>query len=655
MTLKRTKFYRLISVLLCMIIAFFGFGCAKTPGGDSSSSSGDKKTNNDPFVTAVEITSKPEKTEYFAGEKFSPRGLKFNATWNIDGEVEIIDMTYSDCESYTHKGEGLTKDVSKITFTIGGFNFDVPITVTAFDFTGLKVTGDGVNADCFVGTVFDLSKIKVYAGKENGGSEELAIENCTITENGEQIKDLTEYRVTKGKHEIKVTFANQSVMFTIRGFEKSDIEILKVKSVSADTSALKESYGAGEKIDLSLVKVCAIFTDEKGEVNLKSKVETGYTFTDDGNEVETPNAHYLTAGEHNFAVTYKGASASFKVTVKTYDTLRIAKRNGGTEMKIGVNADFDTNFAVYAGVTGADSEKSVKYGEYTLSETENGESVSSADIFKTAGQRTIWVRYGELKKSFVITVASDKYTLTLSGATYNGQTSIQLAYGESLPSDFIKADGWYNVDNPTGFYLVASALSGVKSNAKTFTMPANDLTIAPINFVSVRSDPRTGATDYFVKQNSETYTEEVYGKLSDKRTLYFVNNTTVLKSGDGGKGGYVLTGANGAWVTDASNKAGAEYFNKDRIFTRTFTNYGQTTMKFSYRHEYYNNRFFESETIELAPGETYVYVYYVPMAWLSTRVANSTTTFELYFGENAIDYEGLLVYSAQAAVLSTAN
>ena len=138
MTLKRTKFYRLISVLLCMIIAFFGFGCAKTPGGDSSSSSGDKKTNNDPFVTAVEITSKPEKTEYFAGEKFSPRGLKFNATWNIDGEVEIIDMTYSDCESYTHKGEGLTKDVSKITFTIGGFNFDVPITVPAFDFTGLK-------------------------------------------------------------------------------------------------------------------------------------------------------------------------------------------------------------------------------------------------------------------------------------------------------------------------------------------------------------------------------------------------------------------------------------------------------------------------------------------------------------------------------------
>ncbi len=86
--------------------------------------------DRDPFVKSIEIVSLPKKTFYFVGEIFEPRGLLFHAIWDIDGEEELVeDMTASDCDGYTLKNTPLTVNDSKVTFTIGGYHFDIDISV----------------------------------------------------------------------------------------------------------------------------------------------------------------------------------------------------------------------------------------------------------------------------------------------------------------------------------------------------------------------------------------------------------------------------------------------------------------------------------------------------------------------------------------------
>ena len=375
----------------------------------------------------------------------------------------------------------------------------------------------------------------------------------------------------------------------------------------------------------------------------------------------------LKRSDETTTVDWKSATLVFDNTLEL--KVKFAVADGYENLKVYANEnqarlvkDETGTYSAYIAVAATEYDKevvfAVKNGEENVGSSLTYSVASYINKYLSATEETAMSAlakqayvYGKSVESYAEALTYVK--LTLSGATFaDNTTETYLKPGAELPTITGNYDGWYNVNKPTEFYMTTAALEGAKSNAKEFAMPAEDTTISPLSFTSVKSCPRKGGTDYYVTANDETYTEELYGKLSQTRTLYKINDTTV-KAVSGF--GYVLTSTNGAWASHEGSTSGPKYYDKDRIFTRTFTNYGQTTMKFSYRHEYYNNRFFESETIELAPGETYVYVYYVPMAWLSTRVSNSTTTFELYFGETQISYETVLVHTAKAAVLSTAN
>ena len=94
----------------------------------------DKPTSNydpdaDPFVTKVDVKSSPDKLSYFEGEKIDLTGLRFDATWIINGEKELItDMIGADLDSYSPSGELKASD-KELVCTIGGFNFSFDITV----------------------------------------------------------------------------------------------------------------------------------------------------------------------------------------------------------------------------------------------------------------------------------------------------------------------------------------------------------------------------------------------------------------------------------------------------------------------------------------------------------------------------------------------
>jgi hypothetical protein len=294
--------------------------------------------------------------------------------------------------------------------------------------------------------------------------------------------------------------------------------------------------------------------------------------------------------------------------------------------------------------------------------------VSATDIkgfdTSTEGTKECSVYWTGYRANFSIEVSNEKtYTLTLSGdATFEGGTNtVELKAGEALPAitGVSNVYGWYNVDDPTEFWITADALGeNTKSNATVFTMPTKDITIAPYSITTVNASPRTGSTGYYLTSNTDDYAVDDYGTLSTTRTLYILNSSTVKSVSyqtDGKNNDYVLTSTNGNWTTNETGK-NKSYFTSDRIFTKTFTNYGTTTVRFQFRIETYNARLFSSDWIELAPGETYTYVYFASYSWLSnSQISNSTTSFELFVGTEPLadDYEALLVLTAAAATLDT--
>lgn len=138
-----------------------------TPGGTPTLPSG-----GEPFVKSIEITNYPHKTQYIVGETFSPTGLTFNSTWDLDGEEIVIDMNYSDCDSWTHKNEPLTLDVTEIEFTLEDYTFTVPITVEEGQ-ADLPMTGSQLILSTTVSTGSSTTSIKENGVKRDPDEEVL--------------------------------------------------------------------------------------------------------------------------------------------------------------------------------------------------------------------------------------------------------------------------------------------------------------------------------------------------------------------------------------------------------------------------------------------------------------------------------------------------
>lgn len=126
--MKKRKIKNLLLALLLPLSISMISSCGNPVENNSTPIGG--IIDRDPFVKSVTIISQPKKTTYFEGDYFEPKGLVFNAVWDIDGEEELIeDMTSSDCDSFSHKNIPLKKEDTKVTYTIGGFSFDISITV----------------------------------------------------------------------------------------------------------------------------------------------------------------------------------------------------------------------------------------------------------------------------------------------------------------------------------------------------------------------------------------------------------------------------------------------------------------------------------------------------------------------------------------------
>lgn len=75
-------------------------------------------------LTGLEITTQPNKTEYFVGEKFDATGMVVSALYDDESKKEINNYTIDKAD------KELTVDDTEVTISFGGFTKSVAITVT---------------------------------------------------------------------------------------------------------------------------------------------------------------------------------------------------------------------------------------------------------------------------------------------------------------------------------------------------------------------------------------------------------------------------------------------------------------------------------------------------------------------------------------------
>ena len=215
----------MLAVILSFTLVFSFTACGEESGkgpidGNNPSGGG----SEDPYCIGIEIKSEPQKLTYNAGEVFNPSGLVFDATFMIDGKEELItNMTYTDC-TYTHKGEALTADVTKIEFDCFTYKFSVAINVIAVDYTAIELSLNGLPSDVFTGETIDLTQLQVKALTADGETV-LSADSYTLTDNGKEIAASQYYEMTKGAHKFEAKFLDLTDSVTVTAWDEADMTL----------------------------------------------------------------------------------------------------------------------------------------------------------------------------------------------------------------------------------------------------------------------------------------------------------------------------------------------------------------------------------------------------------------------------------------------
>ncbi len=156
-------------------------------------------TSADKVITDVQMTSGPEKTEYYQGERFDPKGIELEATLKDGSKRPLTTFTYSPA------GE-LEKGEAQITIEAEGK------TVSTITVTVKEVTGDPTELK-----VQPPQKLTYREGEE---IDRTGMVVTAYYENGSRVLGEEDYQVEVGKTEngkatVTVSFSNVTATFEI--------------------------------------------------------------------------------------------------------------------------------------------------------------------------------------------------------------------------------------------------------------------------------------------------------------------------------------------------------------------------------------------------------------------------------------------------------
>ena len=165
-------------------------------------------------VVSAEVVIQPSKVAYYPGEIFDPAGLGVKATLSNGKTKNYFDADFTE---WTHKGEPLTDDITKITFTIPGteVTFDVAITVSVPEDLIMTMDTSSLQETYLTTDTIDFSTIvvKVTAG---GKTTTIGADMWSLWEADTQITDISAVTLPEGEHTMTVKYLTEfSKDFTV--------------------------------------------------------------------------------------------------------------------------------------------------------------------------------------------------------------------------------------------------------------------------------------------------------------------------------------------------------------------------------------------------------------------------------------------------------
>lgn len=317
----------------------------------------DQEKTDNPEILKIEISSPPQKTDYFKGETLDTAGLVLKAIYK-DGTTETIE------EGFVCFPEKLdTAGTQAITVSYKEETTVYTVTVKNVSVSAVKIKSLPSKTVYFSGDMLDTSGLTLTATYNNGKVK-------TITSG---FKCSPEELSKTGKQAITVTYGGKSASFDVT------VKKIAVSEVKINSMPEKTTYLVGELLNTSGLTLTATYNNGKTKT-----VSSGFTCNP---------MTLASSGTQRITVSYGNYTTEFNVTV----------RNDAVS-EISINTKPDT-LTYYIGdklnTTGLSL--SVKYLS-GKEEIVTGGFKCSPSTFSAEGQRKITVSYGGKQTAFNVTV-----------------------------------------------------------------------------------------------------------------------------------------------------------------------------------------------------------------------------------------------------------
>lgn len=343
----------------------------------------------------LEVTS--TKTKYVIGQDFDPESLDITAYYNDDSSKKLnyndVTITGFDSSSLGEKTITVTykednKTVST-TFKIEIIEKEVKDIVLTHPTKVKYVEGQSL----------DLTGGKVIVSYNDDTSEEIDLTSDMVS--GYDKDHL-------GKQTIIVTYQGKTATFEVEVIKKeatkielvtlpNKIEYIRGQKLDSD-GAIKTEYIEGQPLDISNLKVIALYNDGTSEViDASMDMISGY----DVNII----------GKQTITVTYKGKTTTFDVNVIEKVITKIEMNSLPNKVNYLVDQKFEINGATIKVYYNDGSEEIVNVDS----------NMFNLPNMSKIGNQTIIVNYGGLTTSFEILI-NDKTLVNISVSTLPDKT-----------------------------------------------------------------------------------------------------------------------------------------------------------------------------------------------------------------------------------------
>lgn len=252
---KRSFFVVFICMLLVASLIFVFTGCGEEQNNQTETGGGNNKppviTEGD-ICNGLEIRTMPTKREYKSGEKFTPAGLVFDATYE-NGFVEE-DLTAGDLDGW-RPSTALTEDDTEVTIIFEGYEYDIDITVEPKTLLAMEIKTEPSVLTYSIGSTIDFGGMDVIATYEED-DEPVNEKNYKVTDaSGKEYVSGVTVLDTPGTIELTVTITSGEISmsdtFTIEVVNGFSVQIEDGAGETAPESGSYAAVKGGEiKTDL---------------------------------------------------------------------------------------------------------------------------------------------------------------------------------------------------------------------------------------------------------------------------------------------------------------------------------------------------------------------------------------------------------------------